>query len=68
MSRRTKDGGILFAQEQPQHRGRLDPKTNSPSFATDTHGTAALGIDYKGRVIALSAPARIRAAISRPVP
>jgi len=47
----TKDGGILFAQEQPSTVGRLDPKDQFSIFATDTHGTGALGIDSKGRVI-----------------
>src|SRR5947209_8693916 len=35
----TKDGGILFAQEQTSTVGRLDPKDNFSIFATDTHGT-----------------------------
>ena len=47
----TKDGGILFAQEQPSTVGRLDPNDKFSVFATDTHGTGALGIDNKGRVI-----------------
>ena len=47
----TKDGGILFAQEQPSTVGQIDPKDKFSIFATDTHGTGALGIDYKGRVI-----------------
>jgi len=47
----TKDGGILFAQEQPSTVGRLDPRDRFSIFATDTHGTGALGIDYKGRII-----------------
>src|SRR5215471_12523356 len=46
-----KDGGILFAQEQPSTIGRLDPNGEFSIFATDTHGTGALGIDYMGRVI-----------------
>jgi len=47
----TKDGGILFAQEQPSTVGRLDPNDKFSIFATDTHGTGALAIDYRGRVI-----------------
>ena len=47
----TKDGGILFAQEQPSTVGRLDPNDKFSIFASDTHGTGALGIDNKGRVI-----------------
>jgi len=46
-----KDGGVLFAQEQPSTVGRLDPKDKFSIWATDTHGTGALGIDNKGRVI-----------------
>ena len=47
----TKDGGLLFAQEQPSTVGKLDSKDKSSIFAKDTHGTGALGIDYQGRVI-----------------
>jgi gluconolactonase len=47
----TKDGGVLFAQEQPSTIGQLDPKDRFSIFARDTHGTGALGIDFKGRVI-----------------
>jgi gluconolactonase len=47
----TKDGGILFAQEQPSTIGLIDPNSAFSIFATDTHGTGALGIDYMGRVI-----------------
>ena len=47
----TKDGGLLFAQEQPSTVGFLDKNDKFSIFARDTHGTGALGIDYKGRVI-----------------
>ena len=47
----TKDGGLLFAQEQPSTVGLLDPKDKFSIFVKDTHGTGALGIDYKGRVV-----------------
>jgi gluconolactonase len=47
----TKDGGILFAQEQPSTVRKLDKKDKVSLFAKDTHGTGALGIDYKGRVL-----------------
>jgi gluconolactonase len=47
----TKDGGILFAQEQPSTVGMLDKNDKFSIFARDTHGTGALGIDSKGRVI-----------------
>ena len=48
----TADGGLLFAQEQPSTVGRLDPPGDKFSiFLKDTHGTGALGIDAKGRII-----------------
>lgn len=47
----TKDGGVLFAQEQPSTVGRLDVNDKFTIYARDTHGTGALGIDYKGRLI-----------------
>src|SRR5712675_1053966 len=47
----TKDGGLLFAQEQPSTVGKLDSRDKFSIFAKDTHGTGALGIDNKGRVI-----------------
>ena len=38
----TKDGGLLFAQEQPNRIGNLDGKTNKySSYLEDTHGTGA---------------------------
>lgn len=47
----TRDGGLLFAQEQPSTVGKLDKNDKFSIWARDTHGTGALGIDYKGRVI-----------------
>jgi gluconolactonase len=47
----TKDGGLLFAQEQPSTVGMLDKNDKFSIFARDTHGTGALGIDYMGRVL-----------------
>ena len=47
----TKDGGLLFAQEQPSTVGLLDPHDKFSIFVRDTHGTGALGIDNKGRLI-----------------
>src|SRR5436190_15911521 len=47
----TKDGGLLFAQEQPSTVGQLDPNGKFSIFVKDTHGTGALGIDYKGRIV-----------------
>ena len=45
------DGGVYFAQEQPSTVGRLDPKDRFSIYVKDTHGTGALGIDYKKRLI-----------------
>src|SRR5213083_2057647 len=47
----TKDGGLLFAQEQPSTVGRVDKNGKFSIFVKDTHGTGALGIDYKGRLV-----------------
>ena len=47
----TKDGGLLFAQEQPSTIGYLDKNDKFSIWARDTHGTGALGIDKQGRVI-----------------
>src|SRR5437899_12412577 len=47
----TKDGGLLFAQEQPSTVGLLDSNDKFSIFVRDTHGTGALGIDYKGRLV-----------------
>ena len=47
----TKEGGLLFAQEQPSTVGMLDKNDKFSIFARDTHGTGAVGIDSKGRVM-----------------
>lgn len=47
----TKDGGLLFAQEQPSTIGMLDPNDKFSIFVRDTHGTGALAYDNKGRLI-----------------
>jgi gluconolactonase len=47
----TKDGGLLFAQEQPSTVGMLDPSDKFSIFVRDTHGTGALAYDNKGRLI-----------------
>ncbi len=46
-----KDGSVLFAQEQPSTVRRIDENGKVTVWASDTHGTGALGIDYKRRVI-----------------
>src|ERR1700728_4752066 len=47
----TKDGGLLFAQEQPNRISKLDSRTNQVfSYLEDTHGTGALTVDSQGRI------------------
>ena len=47
----TKEGGLLFAQEQPSTVGMLDKNDKFSIFVRDTRGTGAVGIDSKGRVL-----------------
>lgn len=49
----TKDGGLLFAQEQPSTVRKLDKNDNVSVYIEDTHGAGALAIDSKGRVLAV---------------
>jgi gluconolactonase len=49
----TSDGGLLFAQEQPNRISKLDPNDRVSVFIQDTHGTGAIAIDAKGRVLAV---------------
>jgi gluconolactonase len=46
-----KDGGLLFAQEQPSRIGKLDKNGQFSSYLEDTHGTGALTVDFKGRIL-----------------
>jgi gluconolactonase len=47
----TRDGGLLFAQEQPNRISKLDGQTNKvSSYLEDTHGTGALTVDSQGRM------------------
>ena len=46
----TSDGGLLFAQEQPNRISKLDRKDHVAPFLEDTHGAGAVSIDAKGRV------------------
>jgi gluconolactonase len=48
----TADGGLLFAQEQPSRVSKLDKNDKVSVFLEDTHGTGALAIDSKGRILA----------------
>jgi gluconolactonase len=47
----TDEGGLLFAQEQPNRISRLDTGNRASVFLSDTHGTGALSIDSRGRLI-----------------
>ena len=49
----TADGGLLFAQEQPNRISKLDPNDTVSVFIEDTHGTGAVAIDVNGRVLAV---------------
>src|SRR6266853_1186807 len=48
----TADGGLLFAQEQPNRISKLDKNDKVSVFLEDTHGAGALTIDSKGRILA----------------
>ena len=41
----TNDGGLLFAQEQPNQISRLDRSDRASVFLRDTHGAGALSVD-----------------------
>ena len=47
----TKEGGLLFAQEQPSTIGMLDPNDKFSIFVRDTHGTGGVSFDNKGRLL-----------------
>jgi|KBSMisStandDraft_5_1062788.scaffolds.fasta_scaffold26670_5 gluconolactonase len=49
----TDDGGLLFAQEQPNQISRLDRNDRASVFLRDTHGTGALSVDAGGRIFAV---------------
>ena len=49
----TGDGGLLFAQEQPNQISKLDRNDRVSVFLRDTHGTGALSVDAAGRIFAV---------------
>ena len=49
----SSDGGLLFAQEQPNRISKLDQNDKVAVFQENTHGTGALSIDAKGRLLAV---------------
>jgi gluconolactonase len=49
----TDDGGLLFAQEQPNQVSKLDKDDHVSVFLRDTHGAGALSVDTNGRILAV---------------
>src|SRR5207253_99813 len=49
----TRDGGLLFAQEQPNRVSKLDKADRVSVLIADTHGAGSVAIDARGRVIAV---------------
>ena len=49
----TDDGGLLFAQEQPNRISKLDANDKVSVALEDTHGTGAIAVDARGRVLAV---------------
>ena len=49
----TDDGGLLFAQEQPNRISKLDVNDKVSVALEDTRGTGAIAIDARGRVLAV---------------
>jgi gluconolactonase len=47
----TSDGGLLFAQEQPNRISKLDANGRLSVFLQDTHGAGSVAIDAKGRIV-----------------
>jgi gluconolactonase len=47
------DGGLLFAQEQPNRISKLDSNDKVSVLIEDTHGAGAIAIDAQGRVLAV---------------
>ena len=49
----TADGGVLFAQEQPNRVSKLDQNDRVSVFIKDTHGAGSLSMDSNDRVVAV---------------
>jgi gluconolactonase len=45
------DGGLLFAQEQTSVVSKVDEHGTASVYLKDTHGTGALTVDAKGRIL-----------------
>src|ERR1044072_1208219 len=48
----TDDGGLLFAQEQPNRISKLDQNGTRSTFVENTRGAGSVTLDSKGRLIA----------------
>jgi gluconolactonase len=48
----TPDGGLLFAQEQPNRISKLDKNGKVSVFVEHTHGAGSVSMDTKGRLLA----------------
>jgi hypothetical protein len=49
----TTDGGLLFAQEQPNRVSKIDASDHVSIHLASTHGAGSLTIDSDGRLIAV---------------
>jgi gluconolactonase len=49
----TPDGGLLFAQEQPNRVGKIDSSDRVSIHLEGTHGAGSLAIDTRGQLIAV---------------
>jgi gluconolactonase len=49
----TSDGGVMFAQEQPNRVSKLNRRDQASVLIAGTHGAGSLAIDAKGRIIAV---------------
>ncbi len=49
----TADGGLIFAQEQPNQVSKLDKDDRVSVLLKDTHGAGSLSMDSKGRILAV---------------
>jgi gluconolactonase len=48
----TDDGGLLFAQEQPNRVSKLDPNDKVSVFVQNTRGAGSVSFDARGRLVA----------------
>ena len=48
----TDDGGLLFAQEQPNRISKLDQNDQVSVFVQNTRGTGSVSMDSRGRLVA----------------